>query len=161
MNYNPYFDGRRKPREEPVPGEWQYDEHGRKFRKVGNCIEYAPTIQTAHAGTVYVDELPEVQKRMKEQEAQRIKEMQKQAKQEPQGTCPFKEARNNLHNKCDRDCVFYEDTACILARTDTVPTKDTKDKPCPIARICRETCALYHGGCTLTCIVKGMKPGKE
>lgn len=159
MNYNPYFDGRRKPREEPVPGEWQYDEHGRKFRKVGNCIEYAPTIQTAHAGTVYVDELPEVQKRMKEQSEQRIKAMQAQAKQEPQGHCPFKEARNNIHTNCDRDCVFF-DGSCILASIGR-PEQDSKGKYCPIARICRETCALYHGGCTLTCIVKGMKPGKE
>lgn len=161
MNYNPYFDARRKPQEEPEVGEWQYDSNGKKFRKVGHTIEYAMTINTAHAGTVYADELPEVQKRMKEQEEKQRKEAQEAAKKKPDKDCPFKVAKGGMHCRCDQDCAFFEDAACIIASTATQPTEDTKDKYCPLARICRETCALYNHGCTLTCIVKGMKPGKE
>ena len=30
------------------PGEWERDEHGRRFRRVGASIEYAPTITTSY-----------------------------------------------------------------------------------------------------------------
>lgn len=30
------------------PGSWERDELGRKFRRVGNSIEYAPTITTTY-----------------------------------------------------------------------------------------------------------------
>ena len=58
--YDPYFPVRRNRREEPVPGEWQTDENGKRYRMVGNIVEYAPTIHTTNFGTVYVDDLPEV-----------------------------------------------------------------------------------------------------
>lgn len=152
----------KKQREEPIMGAWEYDSTGRKFRRFGNSIEYAPTIQTTY-GTVYVDDLEAHNKRIKEQEEQRRKEQQAQAvKIEPKGLCPFKVSRNDIHTHCVRDCIFFDDVDCILARTDTKPTKDTKDKYCPmIARPCFADCALYNSGCALTCIVKGLKPEKE
>ena len=46
MRYNPFFDAR--PREAPEnEDEIEYnevDQYGRRFRKVGNCIEYEPEI---------------------------------------------------------------------------------------------------------------------
>lgn len=168
MSYDPMNDwefrrelaGRRKEDENATPGEWQYDSMGRKFRKVGHTIEYAPTIQTSH-GTVYMDELADHNKRMKEQSAKRIKELQEQQAAEPSKDCPFKKAKNGIHTLCDRDCVFFEDTTCILASVGRPPTTDTKGSYCPIARMCNENCALYQNGCTLTCILKGILPGKE
>lgn len=45
MIYNPYFDGRRKPPDIPDDAEYnEVDQYGRRFRKVGNCIEYEPEI---------------------------------------------------------------------------------------------------------------------
>lgn len=45
MIYNPYFDGRRKPPDIPDDAEYnEVDQYGRRFRKIGNCIEYEPEI---------------------------------------------------------------------------------------------------------------------
>ena len=160
--YNPYFDGRRKQREEPVPGEWEVDQNGRRFRRVGNCIEYAMTINTVGAGEVYADLLPEIQKHLKEQEEQRRKaEAAALAAAQTGKDCPFKIGRNDLKCSCEKSCAFYQDTACIFARMDRPATKDTKDMDCIIARKCNERCAMYNHGCTLIDFVKGMKPGKE
>lgn len=162
MMYNPYFDGRRKQREEPVPGEWEVDQNGRRFRRVGNCIEYAMTISTVGAGEVYADQLPEIQKHLKEQEEQRRKaEAAALAAAQTGKDCPFKIGRNDLKCSCEKSCAFYADTACIFARMDRPATKDTKDMDCIIARKCNERCAMYNHGCTLIDFVKGMKPGKE
>lgn len=153
----------RKPREEPVPGEWKYDSLGRKYREIGKgCIEYAPTIQTT-AGTVYLDELEEHNKRRKEHTEKRIQEAREAVKKaDTRRDCPFKLAKAVIHKSCDKSCVFYEDTACIFASIDSTPTRNTKDRPCPIARKCTDKCAMYYNnGCTLINTIKGMKPGKE
>ena len=162
MIYNPYFDGRRKAREEPAPGEWEVDKDGRRFRRVGNCIEYAMTISTVGAGEVYADQLPEIQKHLKEQqEADRKREAAALAAAYTGRECPFKVGRNNMKCSCEKSCSFYVDTACIFARMDTHATIDTKNTDCIFARKCNERCAMYNHGCTLIDIVKGMKHGKE
>lgn len=33
-------------REPPTVGEWEIDDRGRRYRKIGNSIEYAPLITT-------------------------------------------------------------------------------------------------------------------
>ena len=158
---NPYFDTRRKPQEETEVGEWQYDSNGKKFRKVGNVIEYAMTINTANAGTVYADDLPKTNKKLKEQAEQRLKKSNEALKKKPDKNCPFKVAKGGANVLCDENCSFYEDEACIITKTASQPKEDTKDKYCPIARVCNENCAMYKNGCMLMCIFKGMKPGKE
>lgn len=151
-----------KNREEPIPGEWQTDERGKRYRMVGNIVEYAPTINTAHSGTVYMDDLPEIHKRQKErEEQQRKQEIAARAAAETGRICPFKEGKNQLHAKCEKSCAFYADTACVFARMDIQPTRDTKGMDCIIARKCNEICAMYNQGCTLIEFIKGMKPGKE
>lgn len=143
-------------------GGWEYDSHGKKFRRIGNVVEYACEVTTAGSGTVYLDELQDTNNRIQKEHERRRQEANARAKMEPKGNCPFKIANNSMKPRCALDCAFCEDSACILSRTGTKPTKDTKGMPCPIiARQCLETCALYKDGCTLIDFVKGMKPGKE
>ena len=155
-----HYSNRRIP---PEPSEWQVDENGKRYRMVGSIKEFAPTIQTAHSGTVYVDDLPEINRRRKEREAQELKQRHEAiAAAETGRVCPFKEGRNQPHTKCEKLCSFYADTACVFASMDIQPMRDTKDMDCIIARKrCGEACAMYNHGCTLIEFVKGMKPGKE
>ena len=139
--------------------EWQYDEWGRKFRKVGNSIEYATILETTH-GSVYADELEAHQERWKQEDEKRIKE-QKHSKEILQKICPFKIGKHGVYVNCNSDCVLYDDSACILTITDMNPTKDTKDRYCPISGRCKEKCAMYAHGCKLIELVKCMKHGKE
>lgn len=158
--FDPYFPVRR---EEPVPGEWQTDENGKRYRMVGGVKEFAPTIHTANFGTVYVDDLPKLNQRYQEQEEQRRKqESEARADAETGRVCPFKEGRNQLHTKCEKSCAFYADTACVFASMDIQPTRDTNGADCTISRKrCGEVCAMYNHGCTLIEFVMGMKLGKE
>ena len=123
--------------------EWKYDSMGRKYRKVGSCIEYAATIQTT-SGTVYVDDLDEHNKRIKEQAKQRIRSLKEASQKEPDTDCPFK--GNSLHPRCKSNCAFYRE-GCIFASMGSKPTVDTKGKFCPFSGTCRETCTLYNNGC--------------
>ena len=135
--------------------EWQYDSNGRKYRKDGYIIEYAPEITTAHGGTMYMDDLEEYNKRIKE------KHIQTQQQQSEKKECPFKKARNYLHTLCDRNCAFFEGDSCILANTGKKPLSDTKGRKCPFGQICCKECVMYNHGCKLIQLVKCMKHGKE
>lgn len=159
MIYNPYFDGRRpQQREDPEDMEYpEVDQHGKRFRKIGNCIEYEPEINGLPRSTFFASQ--KAQK--KADEERRKREVAEQAAAQTGRDCPFKIGRNNVKCSCEKSCAFYLDTACAFARMDTPATKDTKDMDCIIARKCNERCAMYNHGCTLIDIVKGMKPGKE
>ncbi len=146
-------------RDEPQPGEWQYDEQGRKFRKVGSSIEYAMKIHTS-GGDVYAAELEDHNRRIREQKEEYYKKQREAVAAMPQAECPFKIARGGLHTKCDPDCAFFNDAACMIA-SNKKPSKDTEGKYCPVCRICRTSCAMYDGGCKLACLFMGMTPGKE
>lgn len=159
MIYNPYFDGRR-PQQRENPEDMEYpevDQHGKRFRKIGNCIEYEPEISGLPRSTFFASQ--KAQK--KADEERRKREVAEQAAAQTGRDCPFKIGRNNVKCSCEKSCAFYLDTACAFARMDTPATKDTKDMDCIIARKCNERCAMYNHGCTLIDIVKGMKPGKE
>lgn len=147
----------------PEPSEWKVDEHGKRYREVGGIIEYAPTIHTAHSGTVYLDDLQEInRRRIEREEQQRKQENAARAAADTGRICPFKEGRNQPHTKCEKFCVFYEDTACALASMDIQPTRDTKDVTCIIARKrCGGACAMYNHGCTLIETVKALKGRKD
>lgn len=158
MIYNPYFDGRRKPPDIPDDAEYnEVDKYGRRFRKVGNCIEYEPEINGMPRSVFFASQ--KAQKQRDEENRKREAEAMKQA--QTGRDCPFKVGRNNVQCSCEKSCAFYADTACTFARMDTPATKDTKGMSCIIARTCNERCAMYNHGCTLIDIVKGMKPGKE
>lgn len=158
MMYNPYFDGRGTPPAELEDAEYnEVDQYGKRFRKVGNCIEYEPEINGMPRSVFFASQ--KAQK--KADEERRKREVAEQAAAQTGRDCPFKIGRNNMKCSCEKSCAFYLDTACAFARMDTPATKDTKDMDCIIARKCNERCAMYNHGCTLIDIVKGMKPGKE
>lgn len=151
-----YINPERHP--EPEPGEWETDELGRRFRRIGKgAIEYEPEINGVPQSVFFAS-----QKAQKEADEERRKrEAEEQAAARTGRTCPFKVGQNSIKTSCEKSCAFYVDTACIFARMDTPATRDTKNMDCIIARKCNETCAMYNHGCTLIETVKGMKPGKE
>ena len=158
MIYNPYFDGRR-PQQRENPEDMEYpevDQHGKRFRKIGNCIEYEPEINGLPRSTFFASQ--KAQK--KADEERRKREVAEQAAAQTGRDCPFKIGRNNVKCSCEKSCAFYLDTACAFGfRPGKVGI--LQDMDCIIARKCNERCAMYNHGCTLIDIVKGMKPGKE
>ena len=105
------------------PGSWERDELGRKFRRVGNSIEYAPTITTSY-GIFPMGEVPEP----KATEAKKPKTW---------GDCPFR-------SKCTTQCARYTESGCGLV-TGAAPATG---KRCPFCGahnplICSEKCALW------------------
>lgn len=106
------------------PGPWERDELGRKFRRVGNSIEYAPTITTSY-GIFPMGEVPEP----KATEAPKPKTW---------GTCPF-------NSKCSpQNCARYTESGCGLV-TGAAPIVGRRcpfgDKTNPTR--CSEDCALW------------------
>lgn len=158
MIYNPYFD-----RQTPTPTDVEdaeyneVDQHGRHFRKVGNCIEYEPEINGIPRSVFFRSQ--KAQKIANEERWKRENEAL-QAKQTNRD-CPWKEGRNQIKTSCEKDCPFYHDGGCVFAIVDTEPIADTKGKYCPIAGRCKERCAMYAHGCKLIELVKCMKHGKE
>lgn len=114
------------------------------------------TIYTAHSGVVRADELPAANKRRKEREAQLLIQERQQAEKAPKGVCPFSTATNAI---CRSDCALLTAGKCALRRE---AVADTAGRRCPFTRTkCAEHCALFCGGCSLTTLFKGMKPGKD
>lgn len=129
-------------------GGWEVDKYGKRFRKVGNVIEYE--LEYIHPR---IPRNPEREAELRKQESER------EAKRHTGHFCPFKDG---LNTGCLTDCALYGKTACALSMKEEPPTKDTKEKNCPIyKKKCNETCALYFNGCGLVSIVKGLKAGKE
>lgn len=136
-----------------VPGEWETDEQGRRFRMFGNVKEYEMTVRI-NGIDVPQSEVDDFHRRAKEAEAER------EAKTEPPKTaklCPFMLGRNALEAHCKRDCAFFCGNSCSLAVTLTKPSHDTQGLDCPIsARSCNPVCALYAGGCKFIELLKGL-----
>lgn len=124
--------------EEPVIGEWQIDKDGRKFRKVGNSIEYATRITTTR-GTYYEDDI-------------KAGILSKDTPADPQEAapktrtnCPFKKG---VKPACSDECAFYRGSGCAFKGDSGVKTEG---RYCPFTNgPCMDTCALYANGCTLT-----------
>jgi hypothetical protein len=143
--------------EEAVPGPWQRDSLGRKFRQVGHVIEYAATVQTSH-GVVYQDELQTFNKRVAErEERKRREEAAALAAAKTGRTCPCKIGRYSSGISCEKSCAFYTGSGCTFASIDGPATKDTVNMDCIIARKCNERCAMFNHGCTLIDAVESLK----
>lgn len=135
-----------------IPSEWQTDEHGRRYRMVGNIKEYEMMVRI---GGISV---PESQVEAHNARMRADAERQRQTvEQQPQPqNCPF---MSGMQTDCTREkCALYCD-GCTLARIiDRPPAKDTVGLKCPFSRYnCRPDCALYKNGCALT----GIKTHKE
>lgn len=105
-------------------GEWEVDEHGRRFRCVGTAIEYPPTITTTY-GEFEMGSVPPPPKIV---EAERPKTW---------GECPFL-------SRCTTQCARYTESGCGLV-TGAAPATG---KRCPFSDshspvICTENCALW------------------
>lgn len=127
--------------------EWQRDQWGRKYRKIGNMIEYAPTV-TIDGIEVYQDELEEfnanrraAMEKNRQAENERLK-----AKNAPRKICPLQDPLH-FQSQCRTDCAMYTETGCALKHRKAAA--DTKGKHCPYMRTCQECCALYDQGCTI------------
>lgn len=154
--YNPYFDHERDEPQEDA-SEWKIDEHGRRYRMIGNCKDYAPMIQTTF-GTFYADEAAGIQERMqKDYESRRKAEEEARLAAQTNRSCPFKIGHGNTHTECEKACPFYIDDGCAFAKAPTEPTDDTSGKYCPIANRCTERCAMYANGCKLIEFYKNTK----
>ena len=154
---NPFFDYDRTPPDIPDDAEFdQVDQYGRRFRKVGNIVEYEPEINGVPRSVFFASQ--KAQKIADEERRKRENEAMRQA--QTNRDCPFKVGRNQVKTSCEKDCPFY-DGGCVLANAPTTPTTDTNGKYCPIAGRCHDRCALYDHGCKLIQIFKCMKHGKE
>lgn len=126
--------------------EWQYDEHGKKYRQNGMIREYAPTVMIDGV-EVYQDELEEFHRRNAEVRKAQIAQANMEAQQKATGkTCPLNQFAS-FPAQCKKDCALYRPTGCAMKHTQA--TQDTQGRPCPYMRKCTKECALYDQGCTL------------
>lgn len=119
----------RIPREKPEPGEWQTDEHGRRFRMIGNCKEYEPEINGIPQ-SVFI----ESNRRMREQREAELKEEHRRAAERAaqRRNCPFKDG---MQTDCSREACALFLNGCILTRlTDRPPAKATEGLQCPFSK---------------------------
>lgn len=127
------------------PGEWQREPGpcGRRYRMVGNTIEYEAVV-AIDGLQIPESQLADYTRRMAEAE-------RNAPPPPPRRDCPFS---SGMNTDCTREaCALFLD-GCTLARlADRPPAKATKGLQCPFSRYrskCREACALYKDGCTLT-----------
>lgn len=113
-------------RQKVEPGPWEIDEHGRRFRRIGNGnIEYMTTITTTY-GEFEIDSVPPPPKIV---ETERPKSW---------GECPFL-------SRCTTQCALYGERGCGLVTGEATTT----GKRCPFADkhnifSCTEKCALWE-----------------
>jgi hypothetical protein len=136
----------RIPQQEIVPGDWQTDENGRRFRKVGNVIEYEMEINGIPRSQFFASQKANKEAREAQQKAEQQRMREAAAVRRD---CPF---NDNLHRDCTREqCALFNGKSCTFASL--TPAKDTEGLTCPFNKYhykCRKDCALYHNGCTLT-----------
>ena len=132
--------------------EWETDNLGRRFRKVGSCIEYEPTV------TIDGIEIPQSEvESFNQMRREALEKMKREtALDQESHSCPF---HDGLSIKCDHECALYHERACTLPKLITgAPVADTQGKRCPIRqthRPCDTACILYRNGCILTAIKRG------
>lgn len=130
-------------------GEWQIDEQGRRFRRIGKYgKEFAPQLLTTF-GMLDADIAASVLAAERQGQKTTAQEPEK-----PKYTCPF---RSGMKTDCTGEqCALYASDGCSLAALgDNATTNDTAGKSCPLngfKSVCRSSCVLYSGGCTLTTI---------
>lgn len=138
-------------REEVTPGEWETDEHGQRFRRVGNAIEYEMMIHTSGIA-VPQSQLAEFHKRQKEADEKHKAAALEEAKNrpEPKG-CPFS---NGMSNNCKREkCALFLDGRCSITILADAHGKDhptAKGAKCPFSVYGKcEGCAMNNNGCAI------------
>lgn len=133
------------PKPPAEPGEWQTDEHGRRFRMIGNCKEYEPEINGVPQSVFFRSQKAQKEKRARELQEEQARAAERAAQRR---NCPFSDG---MQTDCKREACALFLNGCTLARL--TAAADTQGKQCPFSRYrskCRTDCALYNGGCTLT-----------
>ena len=126
--------------------EWKVDELGKRYRMIGNCKEYEPTINGIPQSVFFAS-----QRAQREQtEAERARQRAKPPA--PQPRCPFSDGLNQ--NCAGKACALHTAHGCSLAYlVDRAPAVDTAGKRCPFSvYACTDRCSLYKNGCVLTAI---------
>ena len=142
--------------ETPEPGEWEVDEHGKRFRRVGNIIEYEMMISVAGGIEIPESELEEYHRRQKEAEERRKAAAMEELKNRPEPkSCPFSDGCNNT---CKREgCPLFLKGKCAIAiladahgTEQTDQTDQTQAAKCPFSIYGRcKGCALFNNGCAV------------
>ena len=140
--------------ETPEPGEWEVDEHGKRFRRVGNIIEYEMMISVAGGIEIPESELGEYHRRQKEAEEKRKAAAMEELKNRPEPkSCPFSDGCNNT---CKREgCNIFLKGKCSIATIADASGVEIEEAPaqnskCPFSIYGRcQGCALFHNGCAL------------
>lgn len=138
------------------PGEWQVDEHGKRFRRVGNAIEYEMMISVAGGIEIPESELDEYHRRQKEAEEKRKAAAMEELKNRPEPkSCPFSDGCNNT---CKREgCTLFLKGKCAISiladahgAEQTDQTEQTQATKCPFSIYGRcKGCALFNNGCAV------------
>ena len=140
--------------ETPEPGEWEVDEHGKRFRRVGNIIEYEMMISVAGGIEIPESELGEYHRRQKEAEEKRKAAAMEELKNRPEPkSCPFSDGCNNT---CKREgCNIFLKGKCSIATIADASGVEIEEAPaqnskCPFSIYGRcQGCALYNKGCAI------------
>ena len=130
---------------EVVPGDWQTDQYGKRFRMVGKVKEYEMTITVAGGIQIPESQLAEYNERMARQKKEQIEtekeEVQRRSAIKPK-KCPFKAFQNSSNSTCNSlDCAMYDEEGCTMSY---LCNGHTHGKKCPLCRDCNENCAWYN-----------------
>ena len=148
--------------EEEIPGEWEVDERGRRYRELGKgCIEFEPTV-SINGLEIPQSELAayNASRRAAEEQAARDAATAKNAvhsRQKPKN-CPFSSG-------CDTTCIgdkcglFLNGACAISTIADATGAEvSTNGKRCPFSPSAHcGDCALYASGCALVRIAAACK----
>lgn len=145
-----FYDGNRYEEniEEEEPVYDQIDQRtGKRYRRVGNCIEYEPETYIC-GSSVPVRQAKAIREQLKrDEELQRKRDLEAQLRK-PVRICPFKVMRNLIHDECKEDCTMYKGGSCLLANGSEDP--ESNGKQCFLnSRECSKTCMLNNNGCVL------------
>lgn len=125
---------------DPEVKGWEIGENGRRFRRIGSCIEHEPEISLG-GRMIPVSEADAYRESLKRSEEITKREKTEALERERKlGDCPFS---NGIQSKCKTGCAFYSDAGCMKS-------PETLGRHCPISNYnCRENCMLYDNGCQL------------
>lgn len=135
------------------PGEWQHEPNGKRYRMIGNCKEYEPTINGIPESIFFASKKAEKERQATELEA----ENKRAATATPPRNCPF---ASGMRTSCTQEsCALYRE-GCALVRIFGTPQKATEGLQCPLNNKgkCRKDCALFVGN---GCILTGLKEREE
>lgn len=137
-------------------GEWQVDERGRRYRKIGSSIEYEPEINGVPQSVFIRSQKAQREKREAELKEERRKAAERAAQRR---NCPL---MDGINTDCTREACALFLNGCTLARiTDRPPKKATEGLKCPFSRYnskCRKDCAMFKGN---GCIITGITESEE